>query len=501
MMNKEQSSYDLVIIGGGINGVGIAADAAGRGLTVLLVEQDDLASATSSNSSKLIHGGLRYLENYQFRLVKEALAEREILLQNAKHIMRPLTFRLPHQPHLRPTWMIKLGLFLYDHLAKRITLPDSRTIHFNQHSPLKPNLTHGFEYSDVWVDDARLVVFNALAAQQHGAVIKTRTRCIKAQRQINHWQVTLAAKSTDTIQVIKTKGVVNAAGPWACQLFDQVFTSQAPRQLRLVKGSHIIVPQLHKEKYAYILQNRDKRIVFVIPYENKFSLIGTTDVDYQGDPRQVAIDQDEIHYLLKLCNDYFNTQIHQQDILKTFSGVRPLVSDHTNNPQSVTRDYTLTLDTQQQLPLLSILGGKITTYRRLAETALQKLAPFYPHMGKAWTATNPLPGAQFPSLQSLTTQLSDNYPWLTSSQCQRYASCYGTNAYIFLQGIQSKTQLGIHFGNDLYQVEVDYLITHEWAMDVEDIIWRRTKLGLHLKPYQIEQLRQYLKNKVHNQVA
>lgn len=500
-MNNTEKIYDLVVIGGGVNGTGIAADAAGRGLSVFLAEQNDLASATSSNSSKLIHGGLRYLEHYEFRLVKEALAEREILLKNAKHIMRPLTFCLPHQPHLRPAWMIRAGLFLYDNLAKRETLHGSRTVKFNQNSPLKAHITKGFEYSDGWVDDARLVVLNALSAAQNDANIQTRCQCIEAKRLEDNWQVTIKSTIDNSTTTILTKGIVNAAGPWVKRLFDDVLPVQSPKQIRLVKGSHIVVPCLHQQEQAYILQNEDKRIVFVLPYETNFSLIGTTDIDFTGDPGQISIDDDEIDYLIDISNSYFKTQISKDDVLSSFSGVRPLIDDQANHAQAVTRDYELTLDSQQHLPLLSVFGGKITTYRKLSQNAVDKLAAFYPHMQNAWTAKVPLPGGQFESYQSLVNKLVENYPWAAISQLRRYACCYGTLAYKFLQNVNSQQQLGKYFGGDLYQVEVDYLVEHEWAIEAEDILWRRTKVGLHCSEQQVEQLRLYLRDKADTKAA
>ncbi|MDP5133695.1 MAG: glycerol-3-phosphate dehydrogenase [Paraglaciecola sp.] len=486
---------DLLVIGGGVNGTGVAHDAAGRGLSVFLCEQTDLAAATSSNSSKLIHGGLRYLEHYEFRLVREALAEREVLLQNAPHIMWPLTFRLPHQAHLRPVWMIRLGLFFYDHLAKRKKLHGSRKIQFNESSPLETNIHVGFEYADGWVDDARLVVLNAMAAQKQGAVIKTHTRCIKAERQDKAWLVTLRDEKTQKTFQVHAKAVVNAAGPWVSQLFDETFTEASPQHIRLVKGSHIVVPRLHDQPQAYILQNADKRIVFVIPYEDKFSLIGTTDVEYVGDPRHVAIDQQEINYLLAIANQYFKRKITAEDIVHSYSGVRPLLDDESDSAQSVTRDYKLEIsDRANCLPLISVFGGKITTYRKLAEAVVNKLKPYFPKQGPSWTANSALPGGDFSDTPQLTAQLQQQYPWLDQNLCHRFARTYGTLCHKILTDKHSITDLGMRFTPELWQAEVDYLIQNEWAISVDDILWRRTKLGLVTPQAAVTELANYLKH-------
>ena len=501
-MKRAGEIFDLVVIGGGINGVGIAADAAGRGLKVFLCEQNDLASATSSNSSKLIHGGLRYLEHYEFSLVKKALTEREVLLRNAPHIIKPLTFRLPHQPHLRPSWLIRAGLFLYDHLAKRVTLPASKGIKFTQDSPLKGNISHGFEYSDGWVDDSRLVVLNAIAAKEHGAIIETQTKCISARRLDNHWLVTFLCKESGKTYEIKSRGIVNAAGPWVASLFDKVLKVKAPQNIRLVKGSHIVVPKIHNQQHAYMLQNEDQRIVFVIPFEDDFSLIGTTDVEYVGDPSDVKISPEEINYLLDITNNYFKKQICANDIVTTFSGVRPLLDDESSSAQSVTRDYTLELDQiSNNTPLLSIFGGKITTYRKLAEAAVDILAPFYPSIGRKWTATTPLPGGNFSNKEAITSKLNHQYPWLPIALLQRYVRCYGTRVEMILYDANDESDLGMHFGSYLFEAEVNYLIKYEWAKSVEDIIWRRTKLGLSLSTEQIAELQHFLKNQFEQKVA
>lgn len=373
--------YDLVVVGGGINGVGIAADAAGRGLKVALFEARDLASATSSNSSKLIHGGLRYLEHYEFRLVKEALAEREVLLGMAPHIARPMRFRLPHRPHLRPAWMIRAGLFLYDNLAKRDKLKGSCGVRFLPQDGLTAGISKGFEYSDAWVDDARLVVLNAMMARDKGADVQTRTRCVKAVRGSKHWTLTLEREGGEQFNVT-CRGLVNAAGPWVKTFYDESLHEKSPRGIRLIKGSHMIVPRIHEREEAYILQNEDNRIVFVIPYQQDYSLIGTTDVEHKGSPREAKISDAEINYLCKVVNAHFTRQIAPKDVIWIYAGVRPLCDDESDSPQAVTRDYTLELSGESDgAPLLSVFGGKLTTYRKLAQAACNKLKPWFSQMG------------------------------------------------------------------------------------------------------------------------
>ncbi|MGO4999868.1 glycerol-3-phosphate dehydrogenase [Oceanisphaera sp. W20_SRM_FM3] len=506
-------TVDVIVIGGGVNGVGIAMDAAGRGLRVMLCESHDLASATSSSSSKLIHGGLRYLEQYEFCLVKKALAERELLLNNAPHIMWPLRFRLPHQPHLRPGWMLRIGLFLYDNLAKRERLPGSNSIRFNAGGPLVNDITRGFEYSDGWVDDARLVVLCAMAAKQHGAEIKPRTRCIKAERQQGFWQVTLQDSDTGTIEHYRSRALINAAGPWASSLFDEVIALPAPKQLRLVKGSHIIVPRIHDEPEAYILQNSDQRIVFVIPYEQHFSLIGTTDVDYEGDPSLVKIDGAEIDYLCQVVNEHFKHKISAKDVVWSYAGVRPLLDNesHPNQArqparsgqqqgqaQNTTRDYTFSLDAPDgEAPLLSVFGGKLTTYRLLAEAATDAISPFFPNSKPAWTKNATLPGGHFSNHQALSVALASQYPWLTEAMVSRFVRSYGTLCHHFLHGCNELAALGTDFGGGLSQQEVDYLMDVEWAYTADDILWRRSKLGLVLTTEQQERLQHYMQTKQH----
>lgn len=485
--------YDLAVIGGGINGVGIAADAAGRGLSVFLCERDDLAQHTSSASSKLIHGGLRYLEHYEFRLVREALAEREVLLAKAPHIVRPMRFVLPHRPHLRPAWIIRAGLFLYDHLGKREKLPGSRGLRFGVGSPLQAGISRGFEYSDCWVDDARLVVLNAMSAREHGAHIHSRTRCVSARRSKGLWHIHLE-RADGTLLSIRSRALVNAAGPWVARLLKDDLKQKSPYGIRLIQGSHIVVPQLYEGEHAYILQNEDRRIVFAIPYLGRFTLIGTTDREYQGDPAKVAITEEETRYLLDVVNQHFKKQISADDILRTYSGVRPLCDDESDDPSAVTRDYTLALDAHPgEAPLLSVFGGKLTTYRKLAESALAQLAPFFPTMGGSWTATATLPGGEsMDSQEALAEALCERYGWLPNSLARRWAGTYGSRVWKLLEGVANLTDLGEHLGGGLYTREVDYLCREEWAQDAEDILWRRTKQGLFMTPGQQERLAQYL---------
>jgi glycerol-3-phosphate dehydrogenase len=480
--------YDLVVVGGGINGVGIAADAAGRGLKVALFEAHDLASATSSNSSKLIHGGLRYLEHYEFRLVKEALAEREVLLGMAPHIARPMRFRLPHRPHLRPAWMIRAGLFLYDNLAKRDKLKGSCGVRFLPQDGLRSGISKGFEYSDAWVDDARLVVINAMMARSKGAEVQTRTRCVKATRDAKLWTLTLEREGGERFTVT-CKGLVNAAGPWVKTFYDEGLHEKSPRGIRLIKGSHIIVPRIHEREEAYILQNEDHRIVFVIPYQQDFSLIGTTDVEHRGDARDAHISDAEVNYLCNVVNAHFTRKIAPSDVVWTYSGVRPLCDDESDSPQAVTRDYTLELSGDADgAPLLSVFGGKLTTYRKLAQAACHKLKPWFAQMGDDWTASSRLPGGEFDcSTQELARAYRLEFDWLDERSAQRISEAYGAQARLWLQHDR-----GEHFGAGLYESEVRYLLEHEWAHSLEDILWRRSKLGLRLDAQQQAALQAWL---------
>lgn len=492
-MTSDNNVYDLIVVGGGVNGTGIAMDAAGRGLKVILCEMNDLASATSSNSSKLIHGGLRYLEHYEFRLVRQALAERESLLTNAPHIMWPMRFRLPHQSHLRPAWMIRTGLFLYDHLAKRELLKGSRSIRFDRNGPLVNEITKGFEYSDGWVDDARLVVLTALAAQEKGAQIRTRTKCTRATREGKLWSVTLTDQVTGKEQNIQCRALVNASGPWVSKLFSDTMTIPAPKQIRMVKGSHIVVPKVHDEPEAYILQNADDRIIFVIPYEDDFSLIGTTDVDYEGDPKKAKISPEEVDYLIGIVNDHFKNKLTDKDVVWSYSGVRPLMDDESGSAQKASRDYTFEVDGgKTNAPLISVFGGKITTYRKLAEAATDRICTFFPEAGPEWTKHAPLPGGDFSQQSELKAELKTRYPWLPDDLAKRYVRTYGTRTHVLLSDCTSVNDLGQNFGANLYDAEIQYLVNHEWARSAEDIVWRRTKLGLRLTDQQVNQLQSYL---------
>ncbi|MEG2885331.1 MAG: glycerol-3-phosphate dehydrogenase [Acinetobacter sp.] len=494
--------YDLAVIGGGINGVGIAADASGRGLSVFLCEKDDLASHTSSASSKLIHGGLRYLEHKEFRLVREALAEREVLLAKAPHIIRPMRFIMPHRPHLRPAWLIRTGLFFYDHLGKREKLLGSNNVYFKEDSPLNSAITRGFEYSDCAVDDSRLVVLNAMHAREKGAEVVTRTRCLSAQREGQYWVVDL--ENAQGQFQIKAKVLVNAAGPWVAQFIKQDLQLQSPYGIRLIQGSHIIVPKLYEGDKAFIMQNDDRRIVFAIPYLDQYTMIGTTDHEYQGDPAQVKITQEEIDYLIEVSNAHFKKQLTQADIVSTFAGVRPLCDDESDNPSAITRDYTLALskEADDQAPLLSVFGGKLTTYRKLAESAMQQLKAFFPEMQESWTATEALPGGE--NIQSVAQLIQEIRAQITDASdalAKRWACAYGSRVWNFLGEVTSVEQLGQHFGQGLYVNEVDYLCTAEWVTTSQDVLWRRSKLGLSFTQKETEALDAYLTVKTHSNEA
>ena len=507
-MNDNHILYDIAVIGGGINGAGIAADAAGRGLSVFLCEKDDWASHTSSASSKLIHGGLRYLEHKEFRLVREALAEREVLLKKAPHIIHPMRFIMPHQPHLRPAWLIRTGLFFYDHLGKRETLAGSNLVDFQAvNSPLKAEITRGFEYSDCAVDDARLVVLNVMQARELGAKAVTRTRCLGAKRvQLNAvqnvWQIELE-KEQGAYQ-IQAKVLVNAAGPWVAEFIQQDLHLNAPYGIRLIQGSHLIVPKLYDGQKAYILQNDDQRIVFAIPYLNKYTLIGTTDKEYLGDPNRVEITDEEIAYLLDASNDHFKAQLSRKDIISTFSGVRPLCDDESDNPSAITRDYTLALSKGEkgQAPLLSVFGGKLTTYRKLAESAMQQLKAFFPEMRGSWTATEALPGGEnMHSVEQLMQEIRAQITDAPEALAKRWASAYGSRIWNILGEATSVDQLGKHFGQGLYAKEVDYLCRFEWVTGSQDVLWRRSKLGLSFTQKESEALDAYLIAKTHSNEA
>jgi glycerol-3-phosphate dehydrogenase len=489
--------YDLAIIGGGINGCGIARDAAGRGLSVVLCEMNDLASGTSSWSTKLIHGGLRYLEYYEFRLVREALMEREVLWGIAPHIIHPLRLVLPHHSGLRPAWLLRLGLFLYDHLGGRKLLPPTRSLDLARDplgKPLAPGrFKRGFEYSDCVVDDARLVTLNALDAANRGATIFTRTRAIKAERRDGMWDVVIEDQATSSRRNIRARTLVNAAGPWVENVLSHSTPGSTQAQVRLVQGSHIVVPKLYDHDRAYMFQNNDGRIIFVIPYQDDFTLIGTTDRDYDGDPATVKITEDEVSYLCASASAYLANPVTPEQILWTYAGVRPLYDDGASEAKAATRDYVFELDTEQGLPLLSIFGGKITTYRRLSEEALDRLEPYLPKRSGAsagWTASTALPGGDFnvTALPALIEQLGRDWPFLTSAHVRRLAMAYGTRARELLGQAKSLADLGQSFGATLTEVEVQFLMTTEWAQTAEDVVWRRTKLGLRLSAQEIAAL-------------
>jgi glycerol-3-phosphate dehydrogenase len=482
--------FDLAIIGGGINGVGIARDAAGRGLSVLLLEQGDLAGATSSASTKLIHGGLRYLEHYEFRLVHEALAEREVLLRAAPHIAWPLRFVLPHHAGLRPWWMIRAGLFLYDHMGGRRILPPTRVLDLRNDpagEPLREEFTRAFEYSDCWVDDARLVVLTARDAAGRGADIRTRTRCVAARPDDGAWTLTLEGDVQERARVL-----VNAAGPWVSQVLSDVVEAKAPTRVRMVKGSHIVVPRLFDHHQCYIFQNADGRICFAIPYQDDFTLIGTTDEEYQGDPRVVTPTQAEEAYLCAAASAYLRHPVDPASIVWRYAGVRPLRDDGASKAQEATRDYVLELTGTP--PVLSVFGGKITTYRRLAEAALAKLAPFFPALPGKWTAGVPLPGGDFPwdGAPALQADLIRLYKFLPEKTARRLVRAYGTEVADILGEAHGWDDLGRWFGGGLTEREVDWLTHNEWARTAEDILWRRSKLGLRLSPTEAAGLAAYL---------
>jgi glycerol-3-phosphate dehydrogenase len=495
------ATYDLAVIGGGINGCGIARDAAGRGLAVYLCEMNDLASGTSSQSTKLIHGGLRYLEQGDFRLVREALREREVLWRIAPHLIRPMRIVLPYRPGLRPAWMLRIGLFLYDHSGGRKLLPPARTLDLARDpagASLKPGMfVTGFEYSDCRVDDSRLVVLNARDAAERGAIIRSRTKAVAAERRSGDWVLTLEGPRGG--ETIHTRLLVNAAGPWVAQTLSSCFGLRTREKVRLVKGSHVVVPQLFDHGRSYVFQNPDGRIVFAIPYEGAYTLIGTTEVDYAGDPGQAVAGAEEIAYLCKAASEYFAKPISPDVVAWSFAGVRPLHDDHVRNPTAATRDYVLELDAASGCaPLLSIFGGKITTYRRLAEAALERLEPYLPPargQSAGWTQRAPLPGGDFEvdGLATLTEELATEFAFLSGPQANRLAATYGTRVRNILAGARGQADLGVSFGATLTEIEVRYLMTREWAQTAHDVLWRRTKLGLAFSHAETEVLENFMR--------
>ncbi len=487
-MSPTNQPIDLLIVGGGINGCGIARDAAGRGLSVVLVEQDDLASHTSSASTKLIHGGLRYLEYKEFRLVREALAERERLLAIAPHIIWPLRFVLPHGGTMRPAWLLRLGLLIYDNLGGRRQLPASKALRFDGTglgAGLKPEITRGFAYSDCWVEDSRLVALNAVDAAEHGASIRTRTRFLGAQRRGDAWEADIRDTATGADETIHARMMVNAAGPWVGDVIAGTRRNM-PAKVRLVKGSHIVVPRLYKGDHAYLLQNDDRRVVFTIPYEQEFTLIGTTDVAWTGDAAGVAIDPEETRYLCACVSQWLAKPVTPADVVWSFAGVRSLYDDGAEDASAVTRDYVLERDGEGEAPpLLSVFGGKITTYRRLAEHALQKLGVG----GAAWTADKPLPGGDMPGgFDPWFAQFQVRHPWLPEKLARRLARAYGNRADVILASATCVRDLGEDLGGGLTEAELAYLVAHEFARAPEDVLWRRSKLGLHAPPAAADRL-------------
>jgi glycerol-3-phosphate dehydrogenase len=493
-----KAEYDIAIIGGGINGCGIARDAAGRGYSVLLCEQDDFASGTSSVSTKLIHGGLRYLEFYEFRLVRESLMEREVLWAMAPHIIWPLRFILPHHKGLRPAWLLRLGLFIYDHLGGRKRLPGTTTIDLSADPagrPLRPGFSKAFEYSDCWVDDARLVILNARDAANRGAVLKTRTKITSARRDNGIWTIAMRDGETGATEQATAQLLVNATGPWVDKVLNEAVGDtdgqKAAHNVRLVKGSHIVVRALFDHDKAYIFQNADGRIIFAIPYEQDFTLIGTTDEDFDGDPGAVAISEEEIDYLCAAASEYFSQAVRRHNIVWTYSGVRPLFDDGASKAQEVTREYILKTDGDAQNGmLLNIFGGKITTYRRLAEAAMDMADDILGKRGPKWTSGATLPGGD-PTDDGFAAQvesLRHSCPVLEGDHARRLVRAYGTRARQIAAGVTEKSDWGEHFGADLTEREVRYLIDEEWARTAEDVLWRRGKLGLYLSEAEAERL-------------
>lgn len=511
--DRDGSVVDMLIIGGGVNGCGIARDAAGRGLSVCLVEMDDLASGTSSASTKLLHGGLRYLEFFKFRLVREALKEREVLLTAMPHIARPMRFVLPMHPKMRfdgdtpvgrflarsmpwlkgrrPAWVIRLALLLYDSLGGRKILPATRALDFTRDitgAALKPIMLRGYEYSDVWVDDARLVVLNAQAAHRLGAEVLTRSKVEDAQCNDGLWTVLMRDRISGARFTRQARSLVNAAGPWAAEVIQSVVHCQAQDKIRLVRGSHIIVPKLYDHDRAYFLQGSDGRIIFAIPYEAAFTMIGTTDLVHEDLSQPPKCSDEEQAYLIEFASRYFNTPLSPQDVVARFSGVRPLYDDGAKSATAATREYVLTLDMDQGAPLLNVFGGKITTYRKLAEAALAKLAFVFPALATDWTAGQALPGGDFAvnGAAELSQGLRRDYPFLSQAWARRLIRAYGTNAATILAGATGVADLGQGFAATLTEAELRWMITQEFARSGEDVLWRRSKLGLHMSAAEIE---------------
>ncbi len=502
-MTKTQAEdlphYDIFILGGGINGAGIARDAVGRGYTVCLCEAGDFAGGTSSASTKLIHGGLRYLEYYEFRLVREALKEREVLWRMAPHIIHALRFVLPYHKGLRPAWMLRLGLFMYDHLGGRKLLPATTTVNLATGplgKPLKPLFTKGFEYSDCWVEDARLVVLNLIDAQEKGADIRARTRVLKARRNGDKGWLIETENAFGQRETVSAAMIVNATGPWVDLVLQQVFGQNDARHVRLVRGSHIVVPRKYDHDRAYIFQNSDGRIIFSIPYEEDFTLIGTTDVDQGSELGKPEISREEIEYLCDAASEYFSDPVRPEDIVWTYSGVRPLYDDGASKAQEATRDYVLKTDGAENEPaLLNIFGGKITTYRRLAESAMEKIAQSIGRKGKEWTANSTLPGGDFavPEFDTVVRNFHREFPFVPQDVMRRFVRLYGTRTGMILQDVIKIEDLGRDFGAGMYEAEIRYLVAHEWAREATDVLYRRTKRGLHMSEDQRADVAAFMK--------
>ncbi|RWL43799.1 MAG: glycerol-3-phosphate dehydrogenase [Mesorhizobium sp.] len=499
--------HDIFVIGGGINGCGIARDAVGRGFSVYLAEMNDLASGTSSGSTKLIHGGLRYLEFYEFRLVREALMEREVLWKNAPHIIWPMRFVLPYAKGLRPAWLIRLGLFLYDHIGGRKLLPATKTLDMAKDpagKPLKPLFRKAFEYSDGWVNDARLVALNARDAADRGAIIRTRTKVVSARRDGPTWTIKVQNVLTGDTEEVRARLLVNAAGPWVDHVLQATVGQNEVHNVRLVQGSHIVVAKKFDDPRAYFFQNKDGRIIFAIPYEEEFTLIGTTDRDYPGDPHDVKISDAEIDYLCAAASEYFAVAVKRSDIVWTYSAVRPLYDDGASKAQEATRDYVLKADGGEGVaPLVNAFGGKITTFRRLAESMLEKIEGFLGKRGKPWTHDAPLPGGDFPAtgFDAQVARLKKTYTFLDQRLARRLTRLYGTRAEKLLGLAKSNADLGRNFGADLFEVEVRYLAENEWAVTAEDVLWRRTKRGLYFSREQTAALEEFMRGLSSRHVA
>ncbi|QPC87701.1 glycerol-3-phosphate dehydrogenase [Mesorhizobium sp. NBSH29] len=504
---EENPIHDIFVIGGGINGCGIARDAVGRGYSVYLCEMNDLASGTSSGSTKLIHGGLRYLEHYEFRLVRESLMEREVLWKNAPHIIWPMRFVLPYAQGLRPAWLIRLGLFLYDHIGGRKALPATRTLDMSvdpSGKPLKKLFKKAFEYSDCWVNDARLVVLNARDAADRGATVRTRAKVVSARRDRDHWVIGVEDTRNGVTADVRARLIVNAAGPWIDHVLTAAVGQNDVHNVRLVQGSHIVVPKKFEDPRAYFFQNKDGRIIFAIPYEDDFTLIGTTDRDYDGDPHSVTISNQETDYLCAAASEYFSAPVRREEIVWTYSAVRPLYDDGASKAQEATRDYVLKVENgDDSAPIINIFGGKITTYRRLAEAMMEKVEGLLGKKGKPWTSGASLPGGDFPAqgFDSLVKSLKDAYPFVDLVHARRLARLYGTRAKAVLGVARSNADLGQKFGADLYEAEVRYLVENEWAVTAEDVLWRRTKRGLRLSAEEANRLEQFMQGLAGTQSA